>query len=154
MLHTITTFLHEARRKISFRHEKVVFISFHCGRNEINFFFILIYDLCFYEIFTYAHVSFRMISFRGSVYMTFIIQSKFCFLSKWSQWNDNPNVFHFWVSHVRGDTHMTSTLKLDVQGQEGGRILDADGQGRWGVLKIGKFSWTSYVYHPLTGIRD
>ena len=38
-------------------------------------------------------------------------------------------------------------LKLDVQGQEGGRILDVDGQGRLGVLKIGQFSWTSYVYH-------
>ena len=40
-------------------------------------------------------------------------------------------------------------LKLDVQGQEGGRILDVDGQGGWGVLKTGKFSWMSYVYHPL-----
>ena len=24
-------------------------------------------------------------------------------------------------------------LKLDVQGQEGGKILDADGQGVWGL---------------------
>ena len=40
-------------------------------------------------------------------------------------------------------------MKLDVQGQGGGRILDVDGQGGWGVLKIGQFSWTSYVYHPL-----
>ena len=27
-------------------------------------------------------------------------------------------------------------LKLDVQGQRGGRILDVDGQDGWGVLKI------------------
>ena len=39
-------------------------------------------------------------------------------------------------------------LKLDVQGQEGGRILDVDGQGGWGVLKIVQFWWTLYVYHP------
>ena len=40
-------------------------------------------------------------------------------------------------------------LKLDVQGQGGGRIFDVDGQGGWGVLKIGQFSWTSYMYHFL-----
>ena len=34
-------------------------------------------------------------------------------------------------------------LKLGVQGQGGGRILDVDGQGGWGVLKTGQFSWTS-----------
>ena len=39
-------------------------------------------------------------------------------------------------------------LKLDVQGQEGGKILDVDGQGGWGVLIIRQFSWTSYVYRP------
>ena len=39
-------------------------------------------------------------------------------------------------------------LKLDVQGQGGGRILDVDRQEGWGVLKIVQFSWTSYVYHP------
>ena len=31
-------------------------------------------------------------------------------------------------------------LKLDVQGQGGGRILDVDGHGGWVVLKIGQFS--------------
>ena len=31
-------------------------------------------------------------------------------------------------------------LKLDVQDQGGGRILDVDGQGGWGVLKSGQFS--------------
>ena len=40
-------------------------------------------------------------------------------------------------------------MKLDVQGQGGGRILDVDGQGGWGVLKIEQYSWTSFVYHPL-----
>ena len=30
----------------------------------------------------------------------------------------------------------------------GGRISDVDEQEGWGVLKIGQFSWTSYVYCP------
>ena len=37
-------------------------------------------------------------------------------------------------------------LKLDVQGQGGGRILDVDGQGVQGVLKIAQFSWKSYLH--------
>ena len=45
-------------------------------------------------------------------------------------------------------------LKLDIQDQEGGRILGVDEQGRWGVLKIGQSSWTSYVYHPLCSTLD
>ena len=36
-------------------------------------------------------------------------------------------------------------LKLDVQGEGGGRILNVAGKGGLGVLKIGEFSWTSYV---------
>ena len=40
-------------------------------------------------------------------------------------------------------------LKLNVQGQGGGRILDVDGQGGGRFLKIRQFPWTSYVYHPL-----
>ena len=43
-------------------------------------------------------------------------------------------------------------LKLDVQSQGGERILDVDEQGGYGVLKIGQFSWTSNVYHPLREI--
>ena len=42
-------------------------------------------------------------------------------------------------------------LKLDVQDQGGGRISNVDGQGGWGILKTGQFSWTSYVHHPLGG---
>ena len=41
-------------------------------------------------------------------------------------------------------------LKLDVQSQRCGKILDADGQRGSGVLKIRQFSWTSYVHRPLT----
>ena len=37
-------------------------------------------------------------------------------------------------------------LELDVQGEGGGKILDVDGQEEQGVLKIGQFSWTSYMY--------
>ena len=39
-------------------------------------------------------------------------------------------------------------LKLDVQDLGGGRVSDVDRQG-WEVLKMGQFSWTSYVYYPL-----
>lgn len=31
-------------------------------------------------------------------------------------------------------------LKMDVQGQKGGRILNVDGQGGWGVLNMKLFS--------------
>ena len=40
-------------------------------------------------------------------------------------------------------------LKLDFRGQGDGNILHVDGQGVE-VLKTGRFSWTSYVYCPLT----
>ena len=33
-------------------------------------------------------------------------------------------------------------MKLDLQGQEGRRILDADGQEGWGISKIGQISCT------------
>ena len=39
-------------------------------------------------------------------------------------------------------------MKLDVHGQGDGRILDVDGKGGWGILKIGQFSWTPYADHP------
>ena len=45
-------------------------------------------------------------------------------------------------------------LKLDVQGQGGGRISEVDGPGEVDVLKIGKFSRTSYVYHPYQGCKQ
>ena len=38
-------------------------------------------------------------------------------------------------------------LKLNIQSQVGGRTLDVDEPGGWGVFKIGQ--WISYVYHPL-----
>ena len=43
---------------------------------------------------------------------------------------------------------IVACVKLDVQVQGGGRILDINGQGGLGVLKTGQFSWTPYVYHP------
>ena len=39
-------------------------------------------------------------------------------------------------------------LKLDVQGQGDGRILDVDEQGDSGVKKRGQFSRSPYVYYP------
>ena len=49
---------------------------------------------------------------------------------------------------------MVVRSKLEVQGQGGGRILDVYGQGGWGNVKIEQFSWTSYVYHPLTEVAN
>ena len=40
-------------------------------------------------------------------------------------------------------------LKTKVDLKDGGKILDVNGQGGWGVLKIEQFSWTLYVYYPL-----
>ena len=45
-------------------------------------------------------------------------------------------------------------LKLNVQGQVGGKTLDIDGQGMgggevgWGILKTRQFPWTPYGYSP------
>ena len=39
-------------------------------------------------------------------------------------------------------------LKSNVQNQGDRRIFEGDGEGGWEVLKIGQFSWTSYVYYP------
>ena len=41
------------------------------------------------------------------------------------------------------------SLEIRSPKSRGGIILDLDGQGEWGVMEIGQFSWTSYVYHPL-----
>ena len=43
-----------------------------------------------------------------------------------------------------------SCLKFDFQGQEGEKILDVDGQGVGGSWKFKQFSWTSYVYCPIS----
>ena len=45
-------------------------------------------------------------------------------------------------------------LKLDVQDQGMEKCLDVDGQGGWGVLKIGQFWWKSCVYHALIETRN
>ena len=45
-------------------------------------------------------------------------------------------------------------MKLDAGGQGGGKILDLDGQGGWGVLKIQQFSCTSYAHHPLNYLQN
>ena len=33
-------------------------------------------------------------------------------------------------------------LKVDVEGQVGGKLLDVDGHGGWETLKIREFSWS------------
>ena len=41
-------------------------------------------------------------------------------------------------------------LKLDVQVQGGGKILDINGQGLREALKIRQFSWASYVHRSIS----
>ena len=41
-------------------------------------------------------------------------------------------------------------VEIGCPRSRGGRILDVDGQGGQGVLKIRQFSWTSSLYHPLS----
>ena len=47
----------------------------------------------------------------------------------------------------RGGVLVGVHLKLDVQGQGSGKILDLDGQGEEKTTR--QFSWTSYVYRPI-----
>ena len=44
-------------------------------------------------------------------------------------------LFTDWLSFEEGGRWLR--LEMDVQGQGGERILEVDGQGGWGVLKIG-----------------
>ena len=67
------------------------------------------------------------------------------------QWSSLDYVFFYLIGYNlerEGEGRGGVRLKLDVQGQGDGRILDVAGQGGWGVLKIGQFWWTSYVYCP------
>ena len=68
-------------------------------------------------------------------------------------YNSRPRIlFHFnWLVIIwKGGIY----LKLDVQSQGSGRILYVTGQSGWGVLKIGQFSWTSYVYRRYIYTHD
>ena len=44
-------------------------------------------------------------------------------------------IFFNWLVIILGEGR--DRLKVDIQGQGGGRILDVYGQGRPGILKIG-----------------
>ena len=57
---------------------------------------------------------------------------------------------HSLLETVGGEGAGVGSLKVDVHGQGGGKILDLDEQG-WRLLKIRQFSCTSYVYSPLPG---
>ena len=51
-------------------------------------------------------------SFRGSVYKTFITRNENSYLSKWLQWNNNRNEFHFGLFHVNSyETNQTPNWK-------------------------------------------
>ena len=57
-------------------------------------------------------------------------------------------LFDSLLERVGGGEGGIENNKIGRPGQGGRNILDLDGQGGWGVLKIKQFSWTSYVYRP------
>ena len=63
----------------------------------------LIYYICFYEMCACADVSFRMISFRGSVYMTFITQS--------DTWSTEVATNFFGTRHPVYSSESASTIR-------------------------------------------
>ena len=52
-----------------------------------------------------------------------------------------------WLSFGEEGVVGKGSSKLDVQGQEGRKILDVERQGS-GVSKIVQFSWAPYMYCP------
>ena len=64
--------------------------------------------------------------------------------------------FDFVRSHARCGCCFTvcwrgwgeGVFKIGRPGHRCKKVLDLDGQGGWGVLKIRLFSWRSYVYRP------
>ena len=65
--------------------------------NEIHFCFDLLnHYLCFYKIFACADISFWMISFRSSIYITFITRNEISFLSKWNNTSAVSFISQYW----------------------------------------------------------
>ena len=92
-------------------------LLFHCGWNEIKFRFggfprktvhsVKCSQLCFDEISACADVSFHMISFLVMFTWYFITQNEISFLSKWPQWSNTHNEFHFGLYYVNSYTKLT-----------------------------------------------
>ena len=96
-----------------FHKRNYVYLTFHCGRNETNFFFrgsprwtalriktnLLVYAC--------ADVSFHMISFRVVFTWYFITRNEILFLSEWRQWNNTRSKFHFGLYHVNSYKKLT-----------------------------------------------
>ena len=81
-------------KEISFCHEK---------KFSLNMFLLRVKwskILCLYEKSACADGSFRRISCRGSVYITFTTRNEISFQSNIPQWNNSRNMFHFGVFHV------------------------------------------------------
>ena len=68
---------------------------------------------CFDEVNACADVCFRMILFRVVFAWQFITQNEISFLSKWSQWKNSRNEFHF-VLYQK----LTSYKKLTIHRNE------------------------------------
>ena len=69
-------------------------------------------------------------------------------------YNSHPWIMFFLNGSLSVVGGVGSCLKLHVQRQECERMSDVDGQGGWGILKIGQFSWSSYVYYPIPEILN
>ena len=109
---------HKARNKILFCHEtNSVHISFYCGKKiKWTCFFVPIF-------WSTIFVSFRIVSFLESVYITFITRNEIAFLSEWPQWNDTHNEFHFVVFRV-------SSLKRLIRHQ----IENSSFRPKWNIM--------------------
>ena len=76
--------------------------------NEINIYFDLLIDyLCIYEVFVWPDVFFGIFSLRDRVYIICITRNEISFLSKWPQWNNTRNDFHFALLHVNSFKRLT-----------------------------------------------
>ena len=95
----------------SFPHEIKFYLYLFLLRttwNEINIYFDLLIDyLCIYEVFVWPDVFFGIFSLWDRVYIICITRNEISFLSKWPQWNNTRNDFHFALLHVNSLKRLT-----------------------------------------------
>ena len=110
--------MNSTQNEISTHHKRnSVYFTFHYGRNEMKFRFgggprkkvhsVQANHFCFNKVNACAIVSFHMISFWVVFTWYFITRTEISFLSKWPQWNNARNEFHFGFYHVNSYKKLT-----------------------------------------------
>ena len=109
------------RIEISTYHKKnSVYITFYRGRNEMKFVSGVVRDKHPIKkkpvnfVYACADVSFHMISFRVVFTWCFITRNETSFLSKWPQWNNARNEFHFRLYHVNSYKKLTRQRNKNI----------------------------------------